>query len=75
MRLTAANRAREALWEQFKESTTAPGGASIAATPRLVKIEKRYRFAGEEVRYVGYLAAAVVVHESCMHASLTFTGR
>jgi len=42
-------KAREALWEQFKSSVSAPVATTVAA-PRTVKIEKRYRFAGEEVR-------------------------
>ncbi|KII91235.1 hypothetical protein PLICRDRAFT_105952 [Plicaturopsis crispa FD-325 SS-3] len=39
-------KAREALWADFQASVSAP---QKSGPPKLVKIEKRYRFAGEEV--------------------------
>ncbi|TCD65204.1 hypothetical protein EIP91_002990 [Steccherinum ochraceum] len=50
--LEEKKKAREALWEQFKESVSAPAGSAAVAAPMMVKIEKRYRYAGEEVREV-----------------------
>ncbi|KAH8101843.1 hypothetical protein BXZ70DRAFT_906409 [Cristinia sonorae] len=46
-------RAREALWEEFKASASASAPAATAPTvtaPKMVKIEKVYKYAGEEVR-------------------------
>ncbi|KAL5514203.1 hypothetical protein ACEPAG_2291 [Sanghuangporus baumii] len=48
-------KARASLWESFQASIAATTGASSTSTPRsvkLVKVERRYRFAGEEVSEV-----------------------
>ncbi|OCB83960.1 hypothetical protein A7U60_g9169 [Sanghuangporus baumii] len=45
-------KARASLWESFQASVSATTGTSSASTSRSVKlvtIERRYRFAGEEV--------------------------
>ena len=48
----ALARLREALWEDFKASVESPSATTTVAQPppKMVKIEKRYRFAGEEVK-------------------------
>ncbi|KAI0287681.1 hypothetical protein BC826DRAFT_916823 [Russula brevipes] len=48
--LAAAKSERQALWAKFQESVTAPPASTPSenAAP-MVKVEKRYRFAGEDV--------------------------
>jgi len=41
-------RIRESLWAEFQASVSAPN-TKPATTPRVVKIEKRFRYAGEDV--------------------------
>ncbi|THU83069.1 hypothetical protein K435DRAFT_807792 [Dendrothele bispora CBS 962.96] len=45
----AKKKAREELWKSFKESVNSEPSSSSAEIPKMVKVEKRYRFAGEEV--------------------------
>ncbi|KAK7439391.1 hypothetical protein VKT23_017613 [Stygiomarasmius scandens] len=45
----AKKKAREELWKNFKESIASEASSPKPETSKLVKIEKRYRFAGEEV--------------------------
>ncbi|OCH93941.1 hypothetical protein OBBRIDRAFT_817527 [Obba rivulosa] len=40
---------RQALWVDFQASVSAPTSTSATPAPRMVKIEKRFRFAGEDV--------------------------
>ena len=41
---------RQALWAKFQDSVSAPLSVPPESEPkRMVKIEKRHRFAGEEV--------------------------
>lgn len=45
-------RKRDAVWAEFQASLSTPqpsGSGTGASQPRMVIIEKRYRFAGEEV--------------------------
>lgn len=46
-------RARESLWASFQASVATPPPPKIEETPiQLVKIEKRYLFAGKNIVYV-----------------------
>jgi hypothetical protein len=40
---------RQALWAKFQDSVNAPPAPPESEPMRMIKIEKRYRFAGEDV--------------------------
>ena len=41
---------RQALWARFQASVSTPTPATLESSPkRMVKVEKRHRFAGEDV--------------------------
>ncbi|KAI0252959.1 bucentaur or craniofacial development-domain-containing protein [Lactifluus subvellereus] len=47
--LAATQSERQALWTKFQDSINAPPAPPESESKRMIKVEKRYRFAGEDV--------------------------
>jgi len=59
-------RAREALWVDFQASVSTPPQKSSEPPQQMVKIEKRYLFAGKEVMSVFMICKLLVASDGLL---------